>query len=100
MRYCGYGFSALNTALGTTFGLDEMPGFSRTGYFPLAMTGPTGRVFNWGDCSEKMGNSPSMFWLAQRFREPMFAWAERTTVVEPDILDLLWFQPEANGPKE
>lgn len=101
LKYCAYGFSALETALGTVFGLDEVPGFSQTGYFPLAMIGPTGRAFNWGDGSEQLGNSPSLFWLAQRFKQPLFAWAERNYAArQPDILDLLWLQPQAAGPRE
>lgn len=37
-----YGLAALESALGTDFGLSEMKGLSETGLFPIIVTGPTG----------------------------------------------------------
>ena len=44
--------ACLESALGSNFGLDKFPGFSRTGLFPLYMTLGNGRSFNFSDCSE------------------------------------------------
>lgn len=101
VRYCAFGFAAMESALGTAFGLDLVPGFERTGGFPIAMTGPTGLYFNWGDCSAMAGPSPALFWLARRFRQPLYAWAEYQLAGDgPDVLDLSWLQPRPKGPRD
>src|SRR5690606_7448124 len=74
MTYTTRVFSALHTGLGSALGLDQVPGFSNTGNFMLAMEGPTNKYFNWGDCGEKTGNLPELFWLARRFDQPVIAW--------------------------
>jgi len=93
MKYTSRVLSALRTALGTAFGLDEGQGFSKTGDFILAMEGPTGQFFNWGDCGEAAGNLPEMFWLAGRFDKPVYATAGANHMhSNPGPLDLLWYQ--------
>src|SRR5512133_221808 len=41
--------AACETALGSDFGLSATPGFSDTGLFPIYLTGPFGRTFNYSD---------------------------------------------------
>ncbi len=69
--------AALESALGTDFGLSETPGFLESGAFPLLMTGPTGAHFNFSDCGARNGPFPAVFWFAQRTRDPGLVWAER-----------------------
>ncbi len=91
MKYTCQVLSAMHTALGTAFGLDEVPGFANTGNFMLAMEGPTGKYFNWGDCGEKVGNLPEMFWLARRFDKPVYAGVAEAHIggtLSP--MDLFW----------
>jgi hypothetical protein len=91
--------AALETALGTDFGLSESPGFSETGAFPIYLTGPIGRTFNFSDGSDETIRAPQMFWLARRFQQPAYA-VYRRRVAAPRTLDLLWFDPrgeEARG---
>jgi hypothetical protein len=90
--------AGLNSALGTDFGLSEMSGFDATGLFPLYLTGPFGRTFNYADGGDRAIRAPQMFWLAKRFHQPVFAWYERE-LAAPAPLDLLWFEPEGTGPK-
>ena len=61
----------LEHALGTTFGLYELPGLANTGEYPLAMTGPSGKRFNYSDCSDA-GDSYSLplLYLAARADRP------------------------------
>jgi hypothetical protein len=66
--------AALQSALGTDFGLSDMQGFRDNGLFPIYMTGPTGRSFNFSDSGERIGHAEWMFWLAQRFDRPVYAW--------------------------
>ncbi len=62
--------AALESTLGTDFGLSLAPGFSQTGeYMPLA-TGPSGQTFNYADGGAGRGVEPALFWLARRFARP------------------------------
>jgi len=63
----------LESALGGTFGLDEMEGFDQTGAFPILMTGPSGEMFNFSDGRSARGLQPAVYWLARRFSQPGWA---------------------------
>jgi hypothetical protein len=84
--------AGLNSALGTDFGLSQMPGFNLTGLFPLYMTGPTGHTFNYADSSDTALQSPQMFWLAHQFHQSLLARCQ-TKAARPHAWDLLWFDP-------
>jgi hypothetical protein len=91
--------AGLGTSLGRDFGLSKAPGFEATGYFPLYVTGPRGRTFNYADADDLIYWTSQMFWLARRFQQPPFAWyARRITKVHP--LDLLWFETVSLSPRE
>ncbi len=90
--------ASLQTALGTDFGLSQMGAFSETGMFPLYLTGPLGRTFNYADGGDHHLPAPQMFWLARQFHQPVFAGYERHAAA-PAPLDLLWFSPQDLGPK-
>ena len=90
--------AGLETALGTDFGLSGMTAFDQTGLFPLYLTGPLGRTFNYADGGDHTIRAPQMLWLARRFNQPVYAWYERA-VASPMVLDALWFQPGGTGPK-
>ena len=89
--------AALDTALGTDFGLSEINGFSQTGLFPIYLTGPLGRTFNYADGGDQAIRAPQMFWLARRFNQPMYAWFERQAA-SPAPLDLLWCDANSGTP--
>lgn len=99
--YCFFLFAGLDTALGTTWGYTDTPGFKDTGFFIPAMEGPTGQFFNWGDGSTKLGNLPQLFWMAEYFKNPMYAWLGRKQMKgNPNALDLLFYSDEGNSPHE
>lgn len=87
--YWSYGTSfnvvliaALESALGTDFGLSLAPGFSQTGeYLPL-VTGPSGRTFNYADGGDGRSLEPALFWLARRFGRPDWLTQERGLLAE------------------
>ncbi len=90
-EYNVYLLAALNTALATDFGLSNLPGFSRTGDFPIHFTGPTGRTFNYADAHDSWHGAPQLFWLARRFNRSDFAIAQMPYATKhPTPLDLLW----------
>lgn len=89
---------ALQTALGTSFGLADIPGFSDTGLFSLYISSPVGRTFNYADGGDSSIRAPQMFWLAQQFRQPVLAWHQRQPH-SPSALDVLWYCTEWRTPK-
>ena len=84
--------AGLESALGTDFGLSAMPGFPETGFYPLHVTGPIGRTFNYADGRDGLLRAPHLFWLARKFQRPAFARYERDAAT-PHPLDLLWYEP-------
>jgi hypothetical protein len=89
--------AALQTALGADFGLSQISGFAQTGLFPIYLTGPLGRTFNYADGGDQTIRAPQMFWLARRFNQPIYAWFERQAAA-PAPLDLLWRDSTGAGP--
>ncbi len=90
--YNTYFLSALNTALGTDFGLSRIPGFDKAGDFPIYMTGPLNRTFNYADSGDGAPFSPCLFWLAKRFNQPAYAIYE-SKIKRALPLDIVWYQP-------
>ena len=75
--YWGYGTSfnvlalaALQSSLGTDFGLAELPGFRESADYPDQMTGPSGLYFNYSDCAAERSLTMPAFWFARRFNRP------------------------------
>lgn len=102
-RYASAFFSALQTALGNDYGLSAFHGVDRAGRFRIHMTGPFGKVFNFGDSPDEIGTSPEMFWMAKRFTVPQYAWSEQKTLDRsghPDAYDLAWFEANAKSPQQ
>ena len=104
--YWGYATSynvlmiaALESALGSDFGLPQAPGFSETGLFPIYMTGSSGLSFAFADAHEGVIRAPQLFWLARKFGRPEYAWFERQNAA-PSAQDLVWFDERAVSPKE
>lgn len=95
--YNVYYLSAIESALGTDFGLDQMPGFADTGAFHIQLTGPGRKMFNFADAGEGYETAPQMFWLARRFGKPTdAAWERANSAGRMGIFHLLWFDPEGD----
>jgi hypothetical protein len=83
-NYWGYGTSfqvmmiaALETALGTDFGLSQAPGFLESSSFVQYMTAPSGDSFNFSDARPAAFCNPAMFWFARRTGDMSRIWIER-----------------------
>jgi hypothetical protein len=85
--------AALDTALGTDFGLSGIRGFAEAGAFPLYLTGPLNRTFNYADGGDGAIRAPHLFWLARKFQRPTYA-AYQARLASPAPLDLLWYEPQ------
>ena len=96
-RYTAYGLAALNSALGTDFGLSEIEGLSNAGLFPIYTTGPTGLLLNFADSREKSSIRPMscLFWLAQVYNNSLFADAEHAQLAKHDAgpEHIIWYTP-------
>jgi hypothetical protein len=90
-EYNCYAIAALQSALGTDYGLSQMQGFSRTGDAPLNFTGPLGLTFNYADAHPHFSGAWQLFWLASAFNEPDYA-VYQSKYAREDVhpLDLLW----------
>lgn len=83
--------AALDSALGTDYGLSKIPGFSLTGDFPPYFTSPVNKVFNYADAGEKAGGAPQMFWLSTKFNQPTWAtWQAKWADDKINAFDLIW----------
>jgi len=78
--YWNYGISynvmliaALQSSLGSDFGLSDRRGFRETGAFMIQNTGPSGLSFNFSDSSDVREVRAPMFWLANAFGKPELA---------------------------
>lgn len=60
----------LESALGSSFGLDQAPGFEQTGAYPALVTGPSGLTFNYADGGSGRSAEPAVHWFAQRYGRP------------------------------
>ncbi|MBD3266768.1 heparinase, partial [bacterium] len=68
---------ALESTLGTDFGLSKAPGFSQTGEYLSLVTGPSGRTFNYADGGAGRGPEPARWWFAARYDRPDWILRER-----------------------
>lgn len=75
--YWGYGtvyqvmmLAALQSALGTQWGLEESPGFLQSGAVQMQLTGPSEKFYNFFDSGENKDLQPAMFWFARRLENP------------------------------
>jgi len=83
--------AALDSALGTDFGLSTLPAFAETGAFPLYLNGPSDHSFNYADGGDYSITGPQLFWLARKFNRPEFGLSEYETT-DPAALDMIWFE--------
>lgn len=95
-NYWGYGTSfqvmmiaALESAMGTDFGLSEAPGFLDTAAFVQFMTAPTGECFNFSDAVPYAPCNPMMFWFASKTGDIQRIWLERRNIenLPDDFMD-------------
>jgi hypothetical protein len=96
MRYTAYYRAAMQTALGTDFGLSTSPGFADTGRFRIHFIGPTRQVFNFADGSSGLGDAAEMMYFARMFDRPAYAAHQREYRRAADVFNLLWADPRGS----
>lgn len=83
--------SGLLSALGTDFGLSSIEGFSKTGLFPIYLTGPINKSFNYSDAGDGATGGSQMYWFARKFNLPSAAIYQKKLTRSPGPLDILWY---------
>lgn len=61
-------FILVESALGTSYDLDDMPGFVDSADFMRHATAPSGYYFNYADCRSGRRCDPGLLWFADRFK--------------------------------
>ena len=81
--YWGYGtlrfvllMDMFERAMGTDFGLRQLPGVLRTGEYMTAVAGPSGRLFNYSDNGQERHLEPALIWIYNQAGRPDLAWRE------------------------
>jgi hypothetical protein len=92
--YWNYGTSynvllidALDTALGSDFGLSQAAGFKESALYRLLVVAPDGDFFCYSDCGHRGGPTPCLYWFARKFSQPEIAWFARES--EQKIIERL-----------
>jgi len=102
-EYLAYLLGSLKTAFGHEFGLGDMPGLSRTGFYRLYSEGSAaaddeaGLLFNFSDSPEEHSGSWSMRWLSLRYDNPVYNKVALADA-QKSAMDLLWFLPDSEAP--
>lgn len=81
--YNGLLLAGLRSALDDLQGLEATAGYAtmaNTGAFHIQTVGPDNLYFNFGDAKKIAFFSPVLFWLAQEFAKPAYAFYERLLV--------------------
>jgi hypothetical protein len=102
-RYLVRMLSGLEGVLGSDFGsLSSKDGLSESGVVPMHMTGPTKKMYNFGDATTYERAGAELFWFARRYNRPVCAWFQRNFCNDsadgPGALDLLWYDPRGRNP--
>ena len=89
--YWGYGttyqvllIAAVESALGTDWGMRSAPGFLASAGAYLQTTGATGRSWNFADATERSSVEPAVFWFNRATGDPGLALFERRRLAVPE----------------
>jgi hypothetical protein len=100
-RYTAYGLAALQSALGTDFGLLQIEGLAEAGDFPIYTAGPTGYYLNLADVGTKSSRRtlPCLFWLGRAYGKPLYIDDERAMLAKSSAgpQHVVWYMPEPDG---
>lgn len=79
--------AALESVLGTDFGLSQKTGFARSAEYYLHMTGPGGLYFNYPDSGSRGSLVPTVFWFAGHYKNPSVAWWQERMIEDARARD-------------
>ena len=89
--------AALDSAMGTDYGLFQSPGLDVTGYFPNYMEGAKGS-FNYHDAGEGFTGTDTLMWFGKKLQDPDLAGIRYNDIINGrkalSIYDILFYDPE------
>ncbi|MCE4049551.1 heparinase II/III domain-containing protein [Bacillus sp. Au-Bac7] len=92
-KYIAYFISAMDTSLGTDYGLSTKKGLSETGYFYIYMRGPGG-LFNLGDSGkDNYNNLSQLLWFSNKYSYPELA---VPAMKKYNAMNLIWYKNSSN----
>jgi hypothetical protein len=97
-RYNVMLLAALQSALGTDFGLGAIDGFRQSGDYQIHMSGAGRMSFDFGDCGHSALSTPQHFWMGKHYGIPrysLFRYHALRAGAGGNVWDLLWFDPSA-----
>jgi hypothetical protein len=89
---------SLKSALGSDFGIMEHQGIRETAMYPIALTGPTGRLFNFADSASRINRiisaRESYYGLARWFQDLGCTYIARHTDLDQNAtpFTIIWYQ--------
>lgn len=89
--------AALQSALGTDFGLLRLSGFAKSGFYPIYMSGADRQTFNFADCGTTEASAAELLWMGRAYGRPeytRFRMAALADSARPSVMDVLWREPE------
>lgn len=102
--YSVVGIELLRDGLGDDFGLAAVPGFRESAYYIGAMRAPSGRIYNYGDCSggARPVGEAAMLWFARELDDltlvrPEWVLAEADRGARVSALGLTWMPASLFG---
>ncbi len=99
--YLVYFLSTARNYFGTDFGLSEIDGVDKVGYYPIYVTGAQG-VFNYGDNKSEPLYSPSLQWFADEYSAPLLAEFQKNADPTRNedreaALSAIWYNTDFSG---
>jgi hypothetical protein len=95
LMYTTITIESIKRVMGTSFDLDQFPGFRKTGWFPAYVSGPVTSL-NIGDDPIKNERSRSFFWFAYNNKDTALAQLQYDLCQETkkvSWMDLLYYNP-------
>ena len=93
--------AALDSAMGTDYGIFNAPGLDVTGYFPNYMEGPTG-TFNYHDASEGFTGTETLMWFGKKLKNPDLSGIRYNDVVSGkkglSVYDIIFYDKDNLNP--
>lgn len=99
-QYFSLMFDAMQTALGTDYGLTKAPGLHKGAYFMIGMTGSSAN-FDLTSSEYSPITTPQLMWVSKQYKDPALAqyrtWFLEEYSQKAEWNDILWYQPEYAG---
>lgn len=95
--YVAYFISALDSSLGTDYGLSQSSGLASTGYFPIYMSSSAG-MFNFADSKVDIVKSPVLLWLSNKFKNGDYKlyYDKKINTKDINVMSFIWGNKNKN----